>query len=67
MVIPYHPVWFGAGLGGLGKAIYGTWSLSICDAFCEMGISDVLDVDSLCVGISWALGGRHFVQRVKAW
>jgi hypothetical protein len=67
VVIPFHPVWFNAGLGGIGKSLFGTWSSLIADVLLELGINDYLTADAFCVGISWSLGGRHFNKSVKTW
>ena len=67
LVIPFHKVWFGAGLGGVAKSIYGLWSPLLSQLFDAGGFGNHLDVSSLCVGISWALGGKHLIKSIKSW
>ena len=67
LVVPFHKIWHNAGLGGVAKSIYGFWSPLLTEVFEENEFGKQLDVSSLCVGISWALGGRHLTKIVKSW
>ena len=67
LVAPFHKIWHNDGLSGVAKSIYGVWSSSLAEVFEGNDFGAHLEVSLLCVGISWALGGRRLIQRVKSW
>ena len=56
VILPYHPIWAGVGLSGVGRIVHNRFSKSL-------GCLGSLDFS---VGICWSLAGPHLVCRLAS-